>query len=234
MKWLFVVLVAANLLVFAWFSSRSEKGAPQEQPTNSSTDAYGLVALRDLPKASLSPLYEGPSESVDNPPAIPANEPTLEPSQPAKCLFVSGFVDRSDAEHIQERLKIAGVKASIGYDETVAEYFWVFVPPNSTASKPIDVVKRMQAAGLTDLYLVRSGQYVNAISLGVFVSHAGAERRSSEVRSALPALPSPAIHAVTLPARRYWLRLPGASMVDGGVKSLLAKDSLTVRTEPCR
>ncbi len=84
------------------------------------------------------------------------------------------------------------------------------------------MTRELAAKGIDDFFIINSEPMENAISLGVYKTRAGAERRVAEVRARGF---SPTIQPRTQPATHYWLDLVGVPYVGSGcAASALAMD----------
>lgn len=64
--------------------------------------------------------------------------------------------------------------------ETVG--YWVMIPASPDVTGAEETLKKLQAAGLDDLWLIRKGESKNAISLGLYTKERYAQRHADTIR----------------------------------------------------
>ncbi len=102
--------------------------------------------------------------------------------------------------------------------------YWVMIPPFDSRAAARKVVSQLQSHGLRDFYLVRGGEYENAISLGVFSTESAALRRLERIR-ALPLSGSgPRLDHIELTAKRYWIAVQWPGGEEPRWKALLPEN----------
>ncbi len=179
-------------------------GRTREEPAPSAGPAAAIEKAREV---TASPPAAAPSEpepepaprpvatpepSVAEPPAVPeiaaaapAKEPVppaVEPPPVAQCVRIGPFSDEAPARAAAERLRAQRVFATLA-PETVAveSRYWVYLPPASSREEALGALDRLQEQGF-DSFVVGSGEYRNAISLGVFSTPEAARRLQVRVR----------------------------------------------------
>jgi cell division protein FtsN len=98
------------------------------------------------------------------------------------CGTVGKFDKRSQAELLSVRLLAQGVKTEITSESSNEQAgFWVLIPPQPNRTAAIKIAKKLEAAGVTDLWRFTSGELAHAISLGLFRNRARAQVRRDKI-----------------------------------------------------
>ena len=68
-------------------------------------------------------------------------------------------------------------------DEQGKQLFWVYLTPRESRAQAEAALKDLKKQGIKDMMLVREGDLLNAISLGLFSSQAAVNRRLNEIKT---------------------------------------------------
>ncbi len=256
MRWLFLLLLAANLLFFSWNWLRN--GNEQvSRDVDAASREKGLVMLSELPRSTEEPEPapqaepalppsppslpdEGTKSAATKPPLPqPAEETSFNPEatpQPRKTCYVLGPFNSSGA--VQDILKrITNSPAILERRWSSPQQrlgYWVHIPPAASSKEARDIVQVLNRAGISDVQLINSGEMRNAISLGIFSSMENARKRRNEVaRQGFDV----AINEVKIRKRRYWVALRGSGgrPLSGNLLERLIEDTTEAGIEkrPC-
>lgn len=103
---------------------------------------------------------------------------------PLACLSLGPFRNESDAEDAAARLQTQGLAPRQRNAEgVVGGGYWVHLPPYPTRADARRAVAEINQNGVPDAYIVRTGEDINAIALGLLTELDRAERLATEVRS---------------------------------------------------
>jgi len=209
MKWLFYLLVLANLLFFAWHWQYPVEG-PAASPPPATTQGEQLRLLSELSQPP-DPRSAGGGGLIEEPRSRPPERSGAGPvaeaeevSPPAwRCHRISGLADKTELAAVREALaeRRFEVVAS-GTEPGEKKRYWVLLPPYGSAAEAAPVLERLKAAGLEDYYLVGGGENHNAISLGIFSSIDAAQRRYRQIRDLGL---QPEARELAIPVHRYWM-----------------------------
>ena len=61
--------------------------------------------------------------------------------------------------------------------------FWVYLSPQASTARAEKTVEELKQQGIRDLQLIRSGDLLNAVSLGLFSTQAAVNRRLNEIKA---------------------------------------------------
>lgn len=67
--------------------------------------------------------------------------------------------------------------------ENGKQMFWVYLAPQESRARAEAALKDLKLKGVKDLHLIKSGDLLNAISLGLFSSQASVNRRLNEIKA---------------------------------------------------
>lgn len=178
-KWLAVILLVANAVLFGWLYQRDVTARAREvvahAPLPASTPGLTLIAeLDELPPAKAGSEPEGvrsedTSEVLDH---VDAAD---------RCISVGPFVDTAARDRFRDWIRdyVAQLHSRA---ESVRErrFFWVYLEPTSEA-RAQQSLDDLRDRGVTDTMLIRRGDLKNAISLGLFRSQDSVNRRLAEM-----------------------------------------------------
>ena len=153
---LFLLLVLANLVFFAYAQMARESGTQN-----------------DLSRLEISPekikVLKASSKSTPDRPRSPDKGSKAATAAPSACLewgiFAGPDVARADSALARIELppdRVERVVADAGG-------YWVYIPPLKTKVETDRKIGELKALGVADFFLVQeAGQWRNAISLGIF------------------------------------------------------------------
>jgi hypothetical protein len=207
MKWLFSLLLIANLGMFIWLYPQQDRGGNASQQSQDfgelrlAGEASEAAKNTELPGETKSDLVEessatpevaettSPTQSIKQEPptqeATPEMASTVSAERPQdgmQCRTIGVFEKRSQAELLSVQLLALGLKPEIT-SETRNEQagYWVLIPPQNNREAAIDVTKRLEEAGVADLWRFTSGNLAHAISLGLFRDLERAQARKEQI-----------------------------------------------------
>lgn len=209
---LIVVLALLNVSVALWWLLRGDPAAdPPAQPAGVAELQFlgaghagaGIASDTALTDASPAPAPAAPpvaatpappppsAPPVSKPAALPAAAPTADDAaaatpSPARCVAFGPFDDRAAATAAQQRLGAALAPARVQSQVAPAANarYRVMLPPAASREEAQATVARIQAAGLSDYYIIAQGAEANAIALGQYRNREGAERRLAALQAA--------------------------------------------------
>ena len=171
MRALFLALLLANLVLYAWWRyGVPENAAPAPLSRQIAPDKLKVVAPADLPPVSAAPK--------------PAPSPPLSaPATSAACLEWGSFTvaDVARAEQALEPLALGARLAQRRSDEQAG--WWVFIPPQDNRQSALRKAAELKQLGVEDYFVVQDeGPYRWALSLGVFRTEEAAQARLAALR----------------------------------------------------
>jgi hypothetical protein len=135
-----------------------EESAEETEPEPANTETPST----EPPQA---PVVETVEEAAE------PSEPDVESTPPAPVLVcgeIGPYRTRAQARRV---VQLLGADNGVRIDRRptpVTTAYWVYYPPLPDKASARQVVKRLQAAGVKDLWLMPSGEFKNAISLGLY------------------------------------------------------------------
>lgn len=176
MKWIFFLLLAANLVFGGYAYLREQAPNPDGQLVRNQLNADQLRIVP--PRAKPVP-----------PPAVPA-QPVQANAAPSACMEWGSFggSELARAQVAVDRLALGDRVRRI--DVPVMAGFWVYIPPMKSKVEMDRKAGELKDLGVIEHYpVMETGRWRFAISLGIFRSEEGAKRylatlRQKGVRSA--------------------------------------------------
>jgi hypothetical protein len=190
MRAVFLLLIAANLALFAW--ARYYAGAdgttdpeplrrqlkPESIRILTGPELAGLPALKPKPgmEAAQGALAAAaPGASAEAPPA---------PAAPAACTEWGGFAiaEAPRAEQALAPLALGARLTQKRSEETAG--WWVFIPPQGNRAAALKKTAELKSLGVDDFFVIQDeGKSRWAVSLGVFSSEEAARSRLDALRA---------------------------------------------------
>lgn len=189
-RWVILFLLLVNVIFFFWLYQEHQQKPKAEEvlmvPDGVASltllsEADGQSALKApakrqayLPEDELSSealIRRFKSGQLDG--VSPSPEASTAKLEQAKaktegCLKVGPFVEKLSGKQVAYRLKEAGVPF-VELKEAMAQpsLWWVYLPPFDSKDQALRVLRRLQG-NKVDSFLVTSGEFTHAISLGYF------------------------------------------------------------------
>jgi hypothetical protein len=173
MRPIFLLLIAANLALFAW--ARYYSGA------DSATDAEPL--RRQIKPESIRMLSGPELAGLPLLKPKPAPDP-LSPVNAAACTEWGGFA-LAEAPRAEQALAplALGARLSQKRSEETAGW-WVFIPPQGNRAGALKKTAELKSLGIDDYFIMQDeGKMRWAVSLGVFSSEEAARSRLEALRA---------------------------------------------------
>jgi len=172
LKPLFLLLLLANALFFAWTQWVAPPRALAGHATPSATGDSEIRLLREAPLAR-----ELSSESATDDAA--AAEPAL------ACVSAGPFVERSAVDRASERLQQRGFASRLRQAPGETRVgLWVRIEGFATSVDAENAVPGLRWAGIEDAYVIDEENGGATISLGIFGGVAGAAEAEKIARGA--------------------------------------------------
>lgn len=230
MRTAFLVLLLANLGLFAWWRYGS--------PPDASADPAPLTRQIDPEKLRIAAAKDLPPPAPPKPvAAVKPEPPPPPPASPAvalKCMEWGSFTiaDAPRAEKALEPLALGARLAQRRTEETAG--WWVFIPPQARAANArqtaLKKAAELRALGVEDYFIVQEeGQHRWALSLGVF-------RSEDAARARLAALRTQGVRSALIGARetvvpKIWLQVKG---VDAALETKLKELAVQIENTELR
>lgn len=206
MRALFLLLVLANLIFFAWV-----------QVTRESADAGGRISQLQIAPEKIKQLRPpepaAPVKPKGSGKAIPSASKAAA-AAPTACLEWGLFSGPAVAK-AESALALLELPAG-QLDRAVADAggYWVYMPPLKTKVEIDRKIGELKSFGVTEFFVVQdAGQWKNAISLGIFRTEDAAQAyltklKERGVRSAIAARRENFLKQVA-----FYVREPNAATV---------------------
>lgn len=250
MRGFFLLLVLTNILFLGWqFWGVTEESG--DQPGRDvAMGAGGLQLLSELDRVAY-PAQRAHAIITDTTNAMTSTQVQLmTPAQAvadgetseshdtaAVCYRSAPMASLEEASRLQRQL------ASLGVDEvkrvTVQARktnYWVILKAYENLDKANEAAAILKANRIRDFFIVRTGQYENAISLGVFSTLERAKLRYEEIAALKVRLRKPQIEQLDLPAKQLIVEFRLEKGRESAGLSTLLSDSTGVAAQkiPCR
>ena len=104
-------------------------------------------------------------------------------AQAESCYTLGPFRDLDNLRGLTREIKSHVVKADFrGREEKEQTLYWVYIKPEKTRNKAIEMGKRLKAKKIKDFYVIRDGEKENGLSLGHFRNKDGAYGLAKKVQ----------------------------------------------------
>jgi hypothetical protein len=183
MRTVFLLLVLANVAVFAWWRYVSPPDAgldPQPLARQMEPDKLKIVPPAELARQAT----KKPAPTTPGPQATAGPAPASAASATAACLEWGSFTlnDTPRAEKALEPLGLGERVAQRRTEETAG--WWVFIPSQGSRQAAFKKAAELKNLGIDEFFVVgEEGPYRWALSLGVFRNEDAAQARLAALRA---------------------------------------------------
>lgn len=148
-----------------------------------SAESEVLPAEAKEPVADIDEVVSG-GEEQPVPETVP-DEPApadTEMSQQPTCYQIGSITSLDERDEIVARLASIDLLA-VEHEQKEQQVvgYWVLIPQQETRDQAIEMVKRLEQAGISDVRRFVKGEFKNAISLGLFKNKAFADGRTQHL-----------------------------------------------------
>jgi hypothetical protein len=219
MRGFFFLLLLTNVLFMGWKVWLAPESDVRQPFGGTLPVNQGLQLLSELDEGKAPPHRKLMSVEQKKPP-VPAVE-LITPKQSEDenivasdtssagviCFQSSLLATVSDAKSLQQLLLKRGIKQSKRETvETNKTNYWLMLKPYKNRAKANEAGEILKKNRVKDFFIVRSGRYENAVSLGVFSTRERAQKRYNEIVALKARLRKPVIEAIELPAKRMLVK----------------------------
>ena len=171
MRALFLLLVLANLGLYAWsrYGAPADAADPAPLSRQIEPEKLKVIAPHELP----------PVSAIRKPPAAPT------PATATTACLEWGSFTVADAPRAEKALEPLGLGTRLAQRraEEVAGW-WVFIPAQSNRQGALRKAWELKTLGVDELFIVQEeGEHRWALSLGVFRSEEAAQARLAALRA---------------------------------------------------
>ncbi len=170
----FLILIVANLVYFGWNYTQPSP-APDKRP-GPIPPGVQVLSLLSGSRPGGAAISKG-SETHRG-----AGEGGVDAGSARTCYTLGPFDDQQAADDLVARLQGLGLSvARRVIEDTERTAYWVYLAPLSSREDAEAVARRLKERGVTDYFVVPSGDKQYAVSLGLFNREDGALRRLDEI-----------------------------------------------------
>lgn len=184
MRIAFLLLLAANLALFAWFQHyQPAESAADPEPARRQVKPEQIRVLAGKEVASIAAISPKPAAASAPPGA--AGGPAGVAALPAGgCIEWGGFALAEAPKAVQTLAPLAlGARLAQRRSEETAGW-WVFIPPQGNRAGAQKKIAELKALGIDDYFVLQDeGKMRWAVSLGVFSSEEAARNRFEALRA---------------------------------------------------
>ncbi len=167
-RWLFFMLLAANLTLFAWLRQHPVKTAPVFSATDPSVP--GLQLLSEADPAPHDAIWKKDHEE---------NATEIAPV----CFRIGPFPSQAAINPVLEPVQSFVIKTRTRRKTASQEAgYWVFLPATKTRAEALKSARKLAQAGVRDYYVVTAGARENTVSLGLYRQKDNAMARLEELQ----------------------------------------------------
>ncbi len=221
MRWLFLLLLALNLAYISW-GVMNESGDPYADVrplknvqsisllTERKQEGAAELLKAEQPLGQESPAAAVPGkvkasvEAVKSVALKPEAAQKVEiAAQVESCFTLGPFRHLDKLSGFIREIKSYVVAADFrGREEKEQTIYWVFIQPEASYIKALEVSKRLQAKKVNDFYIINDGDNIHGLSLGRFRNKAGAYGLAKKVKNmGFDVIVEPIFKTTTI----YWL-----------------------------
>ena len=172
MRTAFLLLIAANLALFAWYRYYApSESAVDPEPARRQVSPEKIRLLEGKELKVLATVKPKPPAPVPG-------------AAPAACIEWGGFAVAEAPKAEQALAPLAlGARLSQRRSEETAGW-WVFIPPQANRAAALKKTAELKTLGIDDYFILQDeGKMRWAVSLGIFSSEDGARNRLEALRA---------------------------------------------------
>lgn len=196
MRWIFFSFLLLNFLVLALIIQN--QGSPDNMATRVSPGLHkDRAELSVIAKAGLDEENHsaGNGKLVDPDALMPA------------CVRITGIEQRL-VRQLEAFLETMDLQIKRQGKDVIKEVqYWVMYPPFENPASATTTFNLLKKTGIGDFYLIRSGEYENAISLGIFSTRSAAEERRDKLAQNISLQVRPEIEIRHRDGERLWVEV---------------------------
>ena len=199
MRLLFLLLLAANLALFAWWAYYAPSDVtadPEPQRRQLSPEKIRLLEGKELKALAATKPKPAPAAGAA-------------PAAASACIEWGGFAVAEAPKAEQALAPLAlGARLSQRRSEETAGW-WVFIPPQANRPAALKKTAELKALGIEEFFILQDeGKMRWAVSLGVFSSEEAAKNRLEALRA--KGVRSAQTGERETPVAKIWFQLRGA------------------------
>lgn len=144
-----------------------------------------VTALPAPARAAVEALTsnDAPDDAAPEPTTPQPATPTVVAAVATRCVTVGPFGKLPQANAATEALRALGGTVERRSEQArIWVGHWVHLPPSASRAAAVEVVEKLRADGVSDIYIESGSDLRNAISLGLFTDVSRAEIRAGKVR----------------------------------------------------
>lgn len=237
MRSFFFLLLLTNVVTLAW-QLLDDGGERKEEPQQHAVPAnQDLAPLSELPLEELPPLREGVASAVPAMTSAVGQSGSGKSGDARYCGRLSRIEDIKLRDTLKEKIvALGGTAEQHGHEQIQVVNYWVMLPPYHSGEKAAEAVAMLKQRRIRDLFIVRSGEYENAVSLGVFSTRERAETRYQQIIDLKARLRKPAIELRERPIDAYWIsyEIRGGAQREGLRSLLQGSDRIKIEEMRCK
>ena len=184
MRSLFILLLVMNICYLIWGVAFSEKNDYSEQVVQLQSqqtltligELNNLAATVETKELAKINAKNSTAKSIDK---------NLPPSMaPAKtCYSLGPILDEKDSKKLEKKLKLSGFNPKHkAITDKEPKSYWVYFPAEKSLADAKAVVNQLRDAKVDDYFIVRKGEFNNAISMGLYNSYGRAKIRIKKLK----------------------------------------------------
>lgn len=233
MRWIFLILLLANVVYFGWELDRETRMRMQNTtvatPVPASAGRLTLIREMDNPPPARSTsdtieTSEGETDAAGGGATLPLAEKLVEQLPDiragglgaelgaAYCITYGPLPEESQARGLNDwfRSRDAGTRLR-HTDREKRGLFWIYLAPQESRAQAEKLLEKLRTQGIRDYRLIRRGNLENAISLGLFSNQHAVNERLGELKDKGY---KPVVVPYTDVNRVYWLDVKIRSAAD--------------------
>jgi len=181
LRWLFAILVLANLGVVMWASWYREPVVPPSPSPLPPLHPEKMVPL-SVPGLVLKPLPQAVNARASKSAPLAPVKTETPPPPPHQCLTIGPFDTDAAAQNAGASLHAGGIVYSLRtQDDRVVSSYWVFLPPRASHRQAELTLRQLDRKGIREHVIVQEPGMDDAISLGLYTQPENARARIAEL-----------------------------------------------------
>jgi hypothetical protein len=212
------MLVAINIVLFLWIQYGVSQSETSSSVAKQTADFGGILLASEIAipaEKPMEPKTVEPQSSIRSETAMESAQRVIVEdskstisSMPRYCGELGPVRSRNMAVGYRRTLLKIGASEARVEPRTGKEEvgYWTMIPEMPDTASAEAMLRKLQKAGLKDLWLMRKGEHKNAISLGLYTERRYAQRHANTIRKKGF---SPVVVPKQKNTRVYWIVFSG-------------------------
>ncbi len=165
-RYLLLALVLINLLLLGWFMAKPQSPNPLPEPAQNNSSADLRASDASIPQLKLLSEVAAGDQLIDS------------------CATIGPLDNTNMVRRLRERLGAYTSRIRERQTEARVERgYWVYLPVAESRDAALEFTNQLASMGISDYFVVTTGEMQNAVSVGLFNDIQRAQARQQQLQA---------------------------------------------------